>query len=192
MLKVFLSASVPLPDRDSRFMETADVISIREAVKALIGEIIPSGEIVFGGHPAITPLVALLLRGLGENARKRVTLYQSAYFTEQFPQENDDFLKVTIVPNVDNSRDQSLAAMRSRMLKDTNFDVGVFIGGMEGVLDEFEAFRIAHPRASIWPVASTGAAAAEIFHCSPLPYPDIFRNQLTYQTLFRTLLQKIS
>jgi SLOG cluster3 family len=127
MLKVFLSASVPLPDRDPRFMATADVISIREAVKALIGEIIPSGEIVFGGHPAITPLVALLLRGLGESARKRVTLYQSAYFTERFPQENDEFLKVTIVPDVDNSRDQSLAAMRRRMLEDINFDVGVFI-----------------------------------------------------------------
>ena len=65
MINVFLSASVPLPDRNPRFMKMADVIAIRKSVKALVTEVIPKGVIVFGGHPAITPLIALLLRGLG-------------------------------------------------------------------------------------------------------------------------------
>jgi hypothetical protein len=56
----------------------------------------------------------------------------------------------------------------------------------------FEAFHIAHPSASIWPIASTGAAAAEIFQKLEQPQPDLFKNQLTYQTLFRTLLRQIT
>ena len=100
MINIFLSASVPLPNRDPRFMATADVIAIRESVKALVSEVIPNGVIVFGGHPAITPLVALLLRGLGRDAARRIILYQSAFFTEQFGKENDEFLDVRIVPAV--------------------------------------------------------------------------------------------
>ncbi len=65
IIQVFLSASVPLPDRDRRFAETADVIAIREAIKAVVGEVIPRGCLVFGGHPAITPLVARLVRAMG-------------------------------------------------------------------------------------------------------------------------------
>ena len=109
MINIFLSASVPLPNRDPRFMATADVIAIRKSVKALVSEVIPNGVIVFGGHPAITPLVALLLRGLGRDAARRIILYQSAFFTEQFGKENDEFLDVRIVPAVSDSRDESLA-----------------------------------------------------------------------------------
>jgi hypothetical protein len=43
MIHVFLSASVPLPNRDPEFLATADVVAIREAIKALVGEVIPKG-----------------------------------------------------------------------------------------------------------------------------------------------------
>ena len=191
MIRVFLSASVPLPDRDPRFMATADVVAIREAIKALVGEVIPQGLIVFGGHPAITPLIALLLRELGGEARHRLILYQSAFFAGQFVQENDEFINLRVIPAVQNSRELSIEAMRSRMIEDTAFDVGVFIGGMEGVLEEFNLFRGRHPQARLWPIASTGAAAKELFEMNDRPRPDLFLEEMTYPTLFRHLLAEM-
>lgn len=190
MINVFLSASVPLPNRDPRFMATADVIAIRESVKALVTEVIPSGSIVFGGHPAITPLIALLLKGLGKNAVRRVVLYQSAFFTAQFGKENDEFLDVRITPAVSASREESLKSMRARMIGDTAFHAGVFIGGMEGVLDEFALFRKLHPRAPRWPIASTGAAAKELFDGQTDHRSDLV-DEMTYSTLFRKLVSEL-
>jgi hypothetical protein len=191
MISVFLSASVPLPNRDPRFMESADVIAIRESVKALVTEVIPKGVIVFGGHPAITPLVALLLRGLGTDAARRIILYQSAFFTEKFGKENDEFIDVRIIPAVPNSQDESLRSMRARMIGDTSFHAGVFIGGMEGVLDEFALFGQLHPKAARWPIASTGAAAKELFYEQGARRPELFADEMTYSTLFRHLLSEL-
>ena len=187
MINVFLSASVPLPNRDPRFMATADVIAIRESVKALVTEVIPRGVIVFGGHPAITPLIALLIRGLGKDTVRRVILYQSAFFTEQFGKENDEFLDVRVTPAVSGSREESLKSMRSHMIGDTAFHAGVFIGGMEGVLDEFTLFGQLHPRAAKWPIASTGAAAKELFDGQRDHRSDL-ADEMTYSTLFRKLI----
>src|ERR1700683_1868321 len=191
MINVFLSASVPLPNRDPRFMESADVIAIRDSVKALVTEVIPKGVMVFGGHPAITPLIALLLRGLGADVARRIILYQSAFFTEQFGKENDEFLDVRIVPAVPNSRDESLRAMRARMMWDTQVHAGVFIGGMEGVLEEFALFAQLHPMAARWPIASTGAAAKELFDEQGARRPELFADEMTYSTLFRHLLSDL-
>jgi hypothetical protein len=188
MIHVFLSASVPLPSRDPKFMATADVVAIREAIKALVGEVIPQGYLVFGGHPAITPLMAILLRGLGLEARRRIILYQSAYFADQFVTENDEFIDLRLIPAVGNSLKRSVKAMRKQMIEDTPFDIGVFIGGMEGVLEEFDLFRSHHRQARVWPIASTGAAAQQLFQMANKPRPELFLEEMTYPTLFRTLL----
>ena len=190
MINVFLSASVPLPDRDPKYLATADVVAIRDSIKALVTAVVPKGHLTFGGHPAITPLIAQLLRGLGDSSRQRVTLYQSEYFTREFPIENDEFIRYVITPSVRNSREESLSEMRTRMLNDAAFGAGVFIGGMEGVEDEFNAFRKAHPRIPVWPIASTGAAAFNIFERLDRPEPDLFLREMTYETLFRRLLNK--
>jgi hypothetical protein len=172
-------------------MATADVIAIREAIKALVGEVIPKGILVFGGHPAITPLMALLLRSYGDDTRRHLVLYQSAFFREYFVPENDEFIDVRIVPAARNSRKHSIAKMRRRMIEETNFDAGVFIGGMEGVLEEFSIFRDRHPKAACWPIASTGAAAQELFETIDRPRPELFLEEMTYQTLFRHLISEI-
>ena len=111
---VFLSASVPLPNRHPRFMSTADVVAIRESVKALVSEVVPRGRLVFGGHPAITPLIALLLRNLDPATNRRITLYQSEYFSRTFLPENSEFVDVEIVPSIRKSKKRSLAAMRKK------------------------------------------------------------------------------
>jgi hypothetical protein len=187
-MKVFLSASVPLPDRNPAYWQTADVIAIREAVKGLTLVLIERrGHLVFGGHPAITPLVRLLFQEASRSPREYVTLYQSAYFLREFPPDNAAFERVVVVDAVDRDREQSLRAMREEMFRESGYSCGVFIGGMEGVIEEFKMFHELQPNAPVFPIASTGAAAAIIyrdfgFDQSPL------EGELTYPTLFRELL----
>jgi hypothetical protein len=133
----------------------------------------------------------LRVKGLGTEVARRIILYQSAFFTDQFGKENDEFLDVRLVPAVANSPDRSLRMMRERMIGDTPFNAGVFIGGMEGVLDEFAMFGELHPRAARWPIASTGAAAQELFEKQGARRPDLFADEMTYSTLFRRLLAEL-
>jgi hypothetical protein len=175
MIDVFLSASVPLPERDRRFFETADVLAIREAIKALVEVVLPVGRITCGGHPAITPLLALFVREAGVT-RDHLTVYQSAFFQGAFPGENDQFTNVVIVPTVSNDREKSLLAMRRQMIRSRQFAAGVFIGGMEGVLAEARLISEIHPGTALLPIASTGAAARELFDSGE--YPQEAANEL--------------
>jgi hypothetical protein len=59
--RIFLSASVPLPSRHREYFDTADVIAIRDAVRALTIVVVEQhGQLVFGVHPAITPMIRRL------------------------------------------------------------------------------------------------------------------------------------
>ena len=72
MLSVFLSASNPLSHRHPKYLETADVEAIRDSIRAVVSVVVPRGQIVFGGHPATTPLIRLLVRGMTpERAKAR-------------------------------------------------------------------------------------------------------------------------
>lgn len=187
-MKVFLSASVPLPNRDPVFMETADVVAIREAIKALVLVLLErNGTLVFGGHPAITPLVRMLFREAGVSPHDHVTLYQSRYFVHEFPPENDAFERVVVVDAVANDRERSLFEMRRRMISETEYTCAVFIGGMEGVIDEFKLFRELQPGVRLLPVASTGAASLQLYEDSKIEISEL-QSELTYPTLFRNIL----
>jgi hypothetical protein len=185
MIDVFLSASVPLPQRDRRFFDTADVLAIREAVKALIEVVLPVGRITCGGHPAITPLLALFVReaGLRPDA---VTIFQSSLFAERMPPEIADFVDVRVVPAVGKDREASLTVMREEMVASRRFAAAVIIGGMEGVFDELDLFVRHHPRAVVLPLASTGAAAAIVHRDGN--YDEQLASDLTFPSLFRRRL----
>ena len=166
--RVFLSASIPLPTRNPVYFGTADVLAIRDAVRALaIAVVEEEAELVFGGHPAITPMIRLQLMQAGATrVGDRFVLFQSRHFPSGFARDNTSFERVELVDDVPNDREASLLRLREAMLADP-FDVGVFIGGMEGVEDEYELFRQMQPAAQAFPVASTGAAAAAIFDRDP-------------------------
>lgn len=85
---IFLSASMPTKERDHRFFDTADFIAIRDAVVALVNAIIPNFRLVWGGHPAITPIIHDIFKKRGFDYNKYVTIYQSAYFAGNMPKEN--------------------------------------------------------------------------------------------------------
>lgn len=188
--KIFLSASIPFQDRDPKFYQTADVIAIRDAVKALATVVIPNSILIWGGHPAITPLIRFVMDKMGTDVRKHVTIYQSNFFREYFPEDNLAFENIKIIDeNID--RDSSLSDMRNAMISENDFKAGIFIGGMEGVEEEFLMFRNSHPTALLLPIASTGAAA-RIIYDDQFPNLDIkLKKEYAYMSLFKSLLKNI-
>lgn len=160
---IFLSASIPLPERDPHYIETADIIAIRDAVVALTTTILPYHRIVWGGHPSITPLINHVMQKLDLNIQEHVTLYQSKLFEKHFPEDNNKFNNVVLTDIIENDRDKSLLHMRERMLSEFEFSAAVFIGGMEGIEIEFKMFREKHPQALIVPIASSGAATKIVY-----------------------------
>ena len=185
MIEIFLSASVPLPDRDRKFFETADVFLIREAIRALVEVVLPRGHITFGGHPAITPLMSLYAKTT-KLGRDRITVYQSYFFLGRFPRENDDFVDVRYTDAVQDDLHLSIERMRIEMLTSRKFDAAVLIGGMEGIRDEARLFREHNPHAKVLPVPATGAAAA--IEYSEGNYPKNLADEISFASLFRRSL----
>ena len=185
--RIFLSASIPDPRRDPRFIGTADVTAIRDAVRALATVVLPEHLLVWGGHPAITPMVRLIADSLGVRVQDHVWLYQSEFFRNVAPQDNKAFAHIEWAPEIDGDREKSLEEMRRRMLGG-RFKAGVFIGGMEGVLQEFELFEKLQPEAPAYPIASTGAAARFLYERDPEKYPRVLVDEYAYVSMFRKLL----
>lgn len=183
MKHIFLSASVPLPERNRAYFETADVFLIREAIRALIEVIIPVGTITFGGHPAITPLVSLYLAGTG-HPRERVTVFQSEFFPRPTGKNALDIADIRYIQSVRGELAPSLTLMREVMISSRQFDAAVLIGGMEGVDEEVEIFRECHPGVLVLPVPSTGAAARMIY-CSGDGFPEGIETEISFASMFR-------
>jgi hypothetical protein len=188
-VSIFLSASVPLPppSRHERYFDSADQIAIRDSIRALVSVVMPEGSIVFGGHPAITPMIRLLALNSGAVIPGHIFLFQSRYFEKQFPPEVRDFENLTVVDALEGNLDASLAAMRAQMIRSQDFTAGVFIGGMEGVEKEFALFREVHPAKPAYAIASTGAAALMLFERHMSHHRELLED-LHYLSLFRRLL----
>jgi hypothetical protein len=193
-IPVFLSASVPLPPphRDEKYFNTADIIAIRDSIKALVTAVAPVGKIVFGGHPAITPMIRLMIREMKLPSRDRFVLFLSRAYEKRFIEDNQAFEDVVLVDSVrrgtDVDQDASLMAMRNAMIASEDFAAAFFIGGMEGVELEYDMFRTVHPRKPAYPIATTGAAAKLLFEAHAKDFPELAM-ELTYLSLFRRLLK---
>jgi hypothetical protein len=187
---IFLSASIPDPKRNEKYFNSADVIAIRDAVRALTTVVLPKSYLVWGGHPAITPLIRYVMSALELNVQDHITLYQSEYFRELFPADNKYFENVIVTPRLAD-RDDSLYEMRLKMFRDNQFRAGIFIGGMEGVEIEYDMFREIHPSAKIFPIASTGAAAKFIYERMDERPDKRLLEDYAYMALFRSLFETI-
>ena len=189
-LPVFLSASIPTEDRSPKYFKTADLVAIRDAVRGLASTVLASGSLVFGGHPAISPLILVVAQRL--RAVKRVRIYQSEVFRSMVLPASVAFPNTVWTGASDSGLEPSLLRMRTEMLRSTRFAAGVFIGGMEGVEQEFELFKRIHPHSPAFPVGSTGAAAARLLSKADeaLGAADraALRKETAYRSLFRRLL----
>jgi len=177
---IFLSASVPFRAPEKYL---PNPIAIREAVRALVGVVVPDRPLVFGGHPAISPMVWEDADSLG--AADSVYIYQSRLFAPNVPREAHFFqglgrlIWTPAVPPQAPDRDASLALMREAMIVRRILDerhildpaappefpeyaAGVFVGGMEGVEDEWKLFRSRYPQVPALLVASTEGAARRL------------------------------
>lgn len=188
MKNIFLSASIPLPERHPKYYETADIIAIRDAVIALTSIVLPQHKIIWGGHPSITPLIYYVIERtiinnltrkdwslkfseeerimidseLKNKIQNHVTLYQSLFFKDKFPKDNDKFENIIYTENIGDIH-SSIQLMRERMLSENEFAAAVFIGGMDGIEVEYKMFKEKHPEALILPIASTGAATKIVY-----------------------------
>lgn len=88
-----------------------------------------------------------------------------------------------------NTKEESLKLMREEMICQNNYIAGIFIGGMEGVEEEFELFSKSHSEALLLPVATTGAAAKIIFDKNSRKFDNRLKTEFTYMTMFKELLR---
>ncbi|MGZ4009906.1 MAG: SLOG domain-containing protein [Flavisolibacter sp.] len=186
---IFLSASIPLPERDAKYFETADIVAIRDAIIALTTVVLPKHKIIWGGHPSITPLIYYVMEKLGLNIQEHVNLYQSLWFESLFPEDNNKFENIVFTDKLQDIP-SSVQLMRDRMLSENKFSAAVFIGGMEGIEAEYNMFREKHPNALLLPIASTGAATRIVYDNH---LPGNFKNERLlkdygYMSLFQDLL----
>lgn len=161
MSSIFLSASVPVPGR-GHYFESADPFLIQMAVRELLVLALGRRRIVWGGHPAITPMVWAVCEDLGVRYSEAVELYQSRFFEEIFPEENARFKNVHFVDAVEGDQAASLQTMREAMLSREDLETAVFIGGMEGITSEYEMYSALHPSGKVIAVPSPGGAARDL------------------------------
>jgi hypothetical protein len=182
---VFLSAGVPDPAA-RHFLGEGDSVAISAAVAAVLEVTLGRRRLVWGGHPAITPMVWAFAESMGVDYAEWVLLYQSLRFEDEFPQETALFHNVVFTERVGDEVEPSLALMRNRMLGENEFESAVFIGGMQGIIDEHRLFAELAPNARIVPVVSTGGAArllGEMLGADPALAAELDYVRLMYERL---------
>ncbi|MFM2597711.1 hypothetical protein [Vibrio fortis] len=181
---IFLSASVPDPKRAPEFANSSNSVAITSAVRALIHVTLGRRVLVWGGHPAITPMIKVVAEEMGVDYGKWVKLYQSKYFEDQFPEDNQAFKNIIYTENIENDLGKSLLHMRERMFEENSFKAAVFIGGMGGIIEELNLFQRHQPDKDIIPVISTGGAALRVAELTNKQSDNELCNELDYVRLF--------
>jgi hypothetical protein len=192
---VFLSASVADPRRNEKYFKTGNTIAIRDAVIALVTVVIPRTRLVFGGHPAITPMVKWVADQFG--AFDNVRMFQSKFFRDSYLKDLALF-RYEETEAVGGAREASLLAMRTRMVESEAFSAAFFIGGMEGVEHEYELMAKLAPNVPRFPVYTSGAAARFLWQKEWEASSDARATELSalrvktnYVALFTGLLEEI-
>lgn len=183
---IFLSASIPLPERHPKYIEAADVIAIRDAVIALTITVLPKHRLVWGGHPSITPLVNYVMQKQKYIIQEHVKLYQSLWFEDKFPEDNNKFENIVFTEKQPDVL-SSIKLLRKRMLTENEFAAAIFIGGMDGIEDEYKMFKEFHPNAIIIPLASTGAAS-KLLYDNMISPNERFLNDYAFSSVFQEFL----
>ncbi|MHB8416137.1 MAG: SLOG domain-containing protein [Acidiferrobacteraceae bacterium] len=185
---IFLSASVPSLERSKEFRRIDEApLRIEDAVISLCRAIFnASGSLVFGGHPAVSPLVAMVageyLRPISTETREERTprpiqIYQSKAFKGHEAKDTDllerqRYAQVYWIEQHESEHGRgaqrldplelpkSLQVMRTVMIEESNPVCMVCIGGMEGVLEEHHLFTQLRPGRPIFVMSTTGGASA--------------------------------
>lgn len=177
---LFLSASVPggkTYPRSDVHLATARGQWIRDAVLATVRLAFEHDlNVVFGAHPAISPMV---LRVASQFPRRpgepRVLVFQSNFFAGRFPEDTltlaDGTMGARLIieaqPAASPSFADSILAMRQAMFRSPNLVGAVFIGGMDGIVDEAMLFKTINADLPTWAFGSTGGACRDLLDLPP-------------------------
>lgn len=182
---VFLSASVPSArfEPSRRAHEAARVANARPEeiesfVQAFCAALRDKGyKVAWGGHPSITEA---LLDFDGTHAEEPwLYVFQHAHFGLRLPDAVHALarrpgVKLVIVNDHASTRDLALEGMRKLMLAVRGLRASVFVGGMEGVKQEWELCRQALPSPQCYAVGAGGGAAKELLR----EHPTLLRGKL--------------
>jgi len=223
---VFLSASVPYRREPPQGMQTSDharfvklnerylhdaqPARIRSAVLALTrAMLIRRTRLVFGAHPAISPMVLAVAREV-QAPPGSILIFQSEFFRRSFPSptlelaswESGLLVLTGAAPDAKArakkpERTASLQLMRELMVSVPNLRGAVFVGGMEGVAAEADLFRQQNPGKPMYALASTGSAASELWEAKPKEFagslldPEQVLNSPSYSVVARGILDDL-
>ena len=187
---IFLSAGIPsptpIPGRE--FFGKGNVPAIREAVMAFTKVCMEYHiPICFGGHPAISPLVYEIAKDYGKGFSDNVLIYQSEKFRGKTPKVVSYYNRLRWTPEGADVP-SSVGIMRDEMFKNP-FCCGVFIGGMDGIIDEAKRFHVANPMSDMIVVPNTGGASTVLFERTGFNFID-FHDTYAYVFEFKKLLKK--
>jgi hypothetical protein len=171
---IFLSVSLPSADRHQNYYLNTNPLNITNAVVSFIESILKrNGKIIFGGHPTISPLVLTVAKKFisilnGEKDPVRIYIYQSEMFKDKISKFTNELLdlgigKIIWTESFNDLREKSLYDMRVQMLKQHNISAGIFIGGMEGIEEEFDLFKEIYPETPMYLIGSSGGATKILF-----------------------------
>jgi len=184
-MSIFLSASIPVPGRGEYYL-TADPYLIQYAVRELAITVLGRKKLVWGGHPAITPMIWAACEDLGVNYAQNVTLYQSRYFQKLFPEDNANFENVVYTDDVEGDREKSLSEMRRRMFTDVKYSAAVFIGGMDGIETEFDLLSAHQHDCKIFAIGAPGGASRAL--AQRLNSPEDLKSSINFTSIFHKYL----
>ena len=140
-MKVFFSASVPECLENQAQEKLVDLMVLARWLFAA------GGEIVYGGHPSITPVIHQCAQQTGVSSN-RIHLFQLRRFRHMAPEEIWDpevFSKIHWIGDGDRSLAEELGTMRDAMAEASH--AAVFMGGKRGpggIRDEYERFLSRH------------------------------------------------
>lgn len=162
---IFLSASYPLDDTTGE-SKRCDVDEVNDAAISVVEVVLgANGRVIYGGHPKITAMILMIAAEL--DAKGSVDVYQSRCFDEQLTRymldmEGWGFGRIHMTPQLV-TEEQSTLAMRKEMLsRYSNLTAGVFIGGTDDVLAEYELFKKYHPNVPGVAFVGAGGEATQL------------------------------
>ncbi len=106
-------------------------------------------------------MVRAVCHDFGLEFEAHVVLYQSSFLEGQFPAENS-FFQTVITDSIKDGLIASLTILMHAMLA-RPVEAAVFIGGMEGIFEEYEIYRREHGEdANVLALGVSGGAARKL------------------------------
>ncbi|MEX1365130.1 MAG: hypothetical protein AB1Z98_18520 [Nannocystaceae bacterium] len=212
---LFLSASIPYERTsgtpEQRQKNASYLPPLRTEIRSAIVQLARFAfardiQLVFGGHPAISPLILQATRAVPDTGRLRVAIFQSAMFHRVMPQATVDLATeragkivwteghgsaIGEAPPDPARIASSLERMREQMIAMPGLVAGIFVGGMDGVEAESEIFGRVQPQLPRYSLAGTGGAAKILFDGNPAGYRGRVQQSVLESTNFARVARLI-